>query len=611
MGPSSQSSGSVLPEGISAAAVCAQLDRIIASRVFAASERMARLLRYLVEACLDGRAHGLKEYLLGVEVFDRGELFDPRTDPIVRVEARRLRTKLKDYYQHEGLADDLVIQVPTGGYMPRIQRRYTSGEAPVPAPAAAPTPPEAPAAITPASIAVLPFSNLSPEADTDYFSDGLTEEIIHALTKVDGLTVVAWQSAARLREASVEVTEIGKCLRVATILQASVRRWGGQVRILVKLIETNSGRFLWSETYDRRMDDLFAIQEDIARRIADSLRLKLLGVHASAPLVRPWQLPTYDLYLRGRFYWNKRTPEGFQRALECFSDAVARDPDFAPGHAGLADAHSLMVDHGLVAPREGMPRAKAAALRALQIDAGLAEAHSSLALIVSAYEWQWEQAEKCYQHAIAIQPGYVTAYHWYACDLLALLGRFEEAQDTMQIALRLDPLSPVMVSSLGYIYLVAGRLEEALAANRRALELDPQFFKAVTTMGRIYIHMGQYARAVEMLERGRELGGDVPTLLGALAQAYALHGDTTGARALLARMTRDAQQHYVPCTSFAMAHLGLGERERALEWLELGTERREASVCALGVHPGYDPLRGEPRFQSLLRRMGLKDTKRR
>ena len=184
-------------------------------------------------------------------------------------------------------------------------------------------------------------------------------------------------------------------------------------------------------------------------------------------------------------------------------------------------------------------------------------------------------------------------------------GRFDEAQDTIQIALRLDPLSPLMVSSLGYIYLLSGRLEEALAANRRALELDPRFFKAVTTMGRIYTHMGEYQRAVEKLEQGRELMGDVPTLLGALAQAYARSGDLTRAHSLMARMTRDAQQHYVPCTSFAMAHIGLGERERALDWLELGTERREASVCALGVHPGYAPLRGEPRFQAMLDKMGL------
>ncbi|MBL8229511.1 MAG: tetratricopeptide repeat protein [Bryobacterales bacterium] len=600
MGPGSQSTEISLPEGIAPEPVRAQLDRILASKIFLASDRMARLLRFLVESALQGRSHQLKEYLLGVEVFDRGESFDPRTDPIVRVEARRLRTKLKDYYKDEGCNDRLRIEVPTGGYLPRFAWQGAAPQRDVLKDRATPE-----GAAASASIAVLPFANLSPEADAEYFSDGLTEEIIHALTKVEGLTVVAWQSAAKLKASQTDVSEVAARLRVATVLQGSVRRAAGQVRILAKLIEADTGRIAWSDTYDRQMDDLFVIQEDIARRVADSLRLKLLGVKEPRLQVRPWKLPTYDLYLRGRFHWNKRTLEGFQRALECFSDAVARDPEFAPGHVGLADTHSLMVDHGLIAPRDGMPLAKASALRALQLDSGLAEAYTSLGFIASAYEWNWEQAEKYYLHSLGIQPGYATTYHWYACDLLALTGRFEEAREVMRVALRLDPLSPVMMSSAGYIELLAGRMDAALAAIEQALELDPGFFKAIATMGRVHIHRGEYAQAVAILEKAREVGGNVPTLLGALTQAYGFHGERGAARAVLAKMNALATARYVPCTSFAMAHIGLGENDRAIEWLELGCERREASVCALAVHPGYEPVRGEQRVLALLRAMGL------
>ncbi len=577
-------------QGVSDPAIREQLHRIVGSKVFRASERMGRLLRFVVEWTLEGRGEELKEYLLGVEVFDRTSSFDPRLDPIVRVEARRLRAKLRSYYDTEGSSDGIIIDIPTGCYVPRFQARDSVTAAPAPGRSLN-------------CIAVLPFANLSPEPDTDYFSDGLTEELIHALTKVDGLRVVAWDSAAKMKDRQDDLAEIGRRLMVGSVLRGSVRRAGERIRITVSLVATDGGSYLWSETYDRMLQDLFAIQEDISRLIADSLRVKLLG--AAKKEHREWNLSVYDLYLRGRHQWNKRSPDGFRRAIQFFSDAVAMDPHFAPGYAGLADAYSLLADHGLSSPLDTMPQAKAAALKALEIDPDLAEAHASLALITSLHEWRWTEAGLHYRKAMEINPGYATARHWYAGDYLALLGRFEEAIEEMKLAVKLDPLSPAINESLAYVYMLARRYDDALECHLQTLEMEDQFYKTFTAMGRLYLQKQMYGQAIEMLERGRALMGDLPTLLGALAQAHGLNGDRQEARALLDRLSNLSTERFVPHTAFAFGHLGLGEREAALDHLEQACARRELGACNINVHPGYDVLRAEPRFVVLLRRIGF------
>jgi len=526
-----------------------------------------------------------------VEVFDRTSEFDPRTDPIVRVEARRLRAKLRHYYEAEGSGEELIIDVPTGCYVPRFVPRGSITPAPK-------------QAVPSTCVAVLPFVNLSPEPDTDYFSDGLTEELIHALTKVEGLRVVAWSSAAKMKDRQDDLSEIGQRLMVGSVLRGSVRQSGERIRIIVSLVATDSGNYLWSETYDRRMQDLFAIQEDISRLIADSLRVKLFGP-AKPERRREWSLPVYDLYLRGRHQWNKRSPEGFRRAIQFFSDAVALEPKFAPGYAGLADAYSLLADHSLASPLDTMPQAKAAALKALEIDPDLAEAHTSLGLIKSLHEWRWREAGAHYRRAIEVHPGYATARHWYACDYLALLGHFGEAIEGMKLAVQLDPLSPAINESLAYVYMLARRYDDALECHLQTLEMEDQFYKTFTAMGRVYIQKGMYGQAIEMLERARGMMGDLPTLVGALAQAHGLNGDKAEARALLARLKALSKERFVPYTAFAFGHLGLGEPELALDWLEKSCGRQELGICNAMVHPGYDELRGEPRFDALLHRMGL------
>lgn len=580
-------------ENISAPAVRQQLARILAHEEFAQSERMCRFLRLVVEYSLENRAHELKEYLVGVEVFDRKTSYDPRLDPIVRVEARRLRAKLQKYYEGEGRLDDVVIELPKGSYAAIFTTRGNSAKQDVPV---APD----------GTIAVLPFSNLSAEEENEYFSDGLTQELIHGLTRVDGLRVVAWNSAAQLKGAAHDIHAIGRQLKVGAVLTGSVRKAGNRVRIAVQLIDAATNVYLWSETYDRKLEDLFQIQDEISCAIVGTLRIKLAGrlpPPVSSAAVRNTE--AHNLYLKGRFHWNKRTSEGLQRAVGSFEQAIALDPEFALGWAGLADAYTLLVDYGLMEPLHAMPRAKEAATRALAIDPSLAEAWASLALIRSLYEWEWADAGACYDRAIDLNPGYATVRHWHAVDYLAMLGRLDEALPELKLAREMDPWSTIIIEGCGFVQMLSRRYNDAIRTYREVLELDPYFYKSYSSIGRALIQQGKYKDAIESLEKGRSLGGDLPNILGALGQAHALAGHWDEARALLEKLDVVSRTRYVPSTCSAIIHLGLGENQRALDLLEIGCEHREIALVGIKVHPVYDDLRGEPRFIELLRRLHL------
>jgi len=543
---------------------------------------------------MEGRAGELKEYFLGVEVFDRKPAYDPRVDPIVRVEARRLRAKLKAYYESDGHGDPIVIEFVKGSYAPQIRQRAAAPRAE----------PQATAAAVVAT-AVLPFVNLSPNPEHEYFSDGLTEELIHALTRLPGMRVVAWNTAARLRGWQQDILAIKRQLDVATVLTGSVRIAGASLRVRAQLIDTETGVYLWSETFDRQMQDVFAIQEEIACAIVRTLRVQLVGTREIPIAPRRTTVSSYDWYLKGRYLWHRRTPEHLAQSVQCFDNALAADENSALAHAGLADAYSLLVDYGLMPPAEGMPRARAAAERAIALDPGLAEPHASLAIIRALYEWQWEDAERLYRRAIALNPGYATAHHWLGCDHYALLGRFDEASAEIDIAIRLDPLSSIIHEGRAYIFLLRRDYRAAIAQCREIVSADPTFYKGYTSMGRAYALLGDYREALALLEKGRSLAGDLPSILGATGQVCALAGDERRARDLLAELERLSATRYVPSTCFAVVCLGLGDKLKALEWLERGCSLRESPLTALKVHPVYDPLRGEPRFRELLRRLRL------
>ncbi len=583
------------PFSVQHSAIRMQLEKILSHGLFARSDRMARFLRFAVDWTLEGKAAELKEYLIGVEVFDRKPSYDPRVDPIVRVEARRLRAKLKAYYEGDGRDDPVVFEFSAGSYAPQIRERDTPAkhDAADPRPAAG-------------TVAVLPFANLSGSADHDYFSDGLTEELIHALTKVEGMRVVAWNSAARLRAVQEDIREVRRQLQVANALVGSVRISGTSLRVRAQLIDTDTGVYLWSETFDRPLQDVFAIQEEIAKAIVRTLRVKLVGGPERALVSQGHtRVGSYDYYLKGRYHWHRRTPDDLARSQKYFQAAAEADPQSALPLAGLADSYVLMVDYGMVHPAEGIPLAKAAATRAIQLDPNLAEAYPSLAMIRSLFDWEWEEAEALYRKAIALNPGYATAHHWISVDLLAMLGRFQEAAAEIEIALGLDPLSSILYEGRAFIFLLQRDYEAALRGYREILEFDPTFYKAYTSMGRAYAQMGRYPEALSMLEKGRSLGGDIPNILAAMGQVFASAGDHAAARGILAQLAARSADRHVPSTSFAVVHLGLGENEQALDWLEKGCGQRELPLAALKVHPLYDPLRGTPRFQALLQRMRL------
>ena len=579
------------PSQVQHSAIRRQLEKIMAHGLFSRSDRMARFLRVAVDRTLAGRPDELKEYLIGVEVFDRPPSYDPRVDPIVRVEARRLRSKLKSYYETDGRHDPVLIEFATGTYAPEIRLRSDDEPVPVPVPAAS-------------TVAVLPFANLSASAENDYFSDGLTEELIHALTKFSGMRVVAWNSAARLRAVQQDVREVRRQLHVANALTGSVRIAGQSLRVRVQLIDTATGVYLWSETFDREMKDVFAIQEEIARAIVRTLRVQWAAGADSAVGARgQTNVSSYDAYLKGRYHLHQRTPGELRRALQYFQQAVDADGSSALAQAGLADAYTLLVDYGLLHPDEGLPKAEAAARRAIQIDAELAEAYPALAVIRAQRDHEWDDAERLYRKAIALNPGYATAHHWLATDLLALLGRFEEARAEIGIALELDPLSSIIYEGRASFSTCERRYEEAIRGFREILEFDPSFYKAYTSMGRAYALLGNYGEARALLEKGRSLAGDVPNILAALGQVLALSGDGDGAREILRQLSARAKEVYVPSRSFALVHLGLGETGRALDWLEKACDQCEPALAMIKVHPVYDPLRQEPRFRAILDRM--------
>lgn len=569
---------------------------MLTSGVFARSDRLIRFLRFSVEQALSGNVDCLKEQTIGIEVFDRKADYDPRIDPIVRVEARRLRSKLKAYYTSHGRGDQLLIELPKGAYVPSFRAR---------AAAKAPKNSVRPEAGE-KSIAVLPFINLTPEPDDDYVSDGLTEELIHLLTRIPHFRVVAWETSSQLRGREQDLAGLRQQLKIGSILRGSVRRTSGRIRVTAQLIDAESGAYLWSEAYDRQLQDVFAIQGEIARAIVDTLELKLQPRSAVEGAIRPMGVRCHHLCLQGRFHCNKRTRDGLLKSIACFEQAIEAEPNCAVAYAGIADAYNLLSDHGFMNPAAATEKARAAAEEALRIDPQCAEAHVSLGFIRSSYEWNWDEAERLFRRAIALNPGYARAHHWYGLDHLALLGRLDEALSEALAAHHLDPLSQIIWEGVGYVHMLRREYPEALKVYQQLADLDPGFYKAYSSMGRVLSLMGRYDEAIVALEKARSLAGDAPrTVLSALGHTLASAGRTEDALRLLEQLRETSARAWVPSACFGSLYLGMGDHERALEHFEASADARELAATGFKVHPMYDPIRSEPRFQALLRRINL------
>ena len=582
-------------------AIRQELGRILASSLFARSGRLCRFLTFSVEKALQGESDRVKEYVVGVEAFGRGPSFDPRVDPVVRVEARRLRERLKAWYDGEGRDAVVRIELPRGGYAAVFVDPPDGKLRPKPVAAQK-------------TIAVLPFTNLNSGSDLDYLCDGITEELIHALTRVRDLRVVAWNSVSRMKGREQDIAAIREQLQVETILRGSVRCLGERRRITAQLIDAATGYYLWSEAWDRSAADVFAVEEDIAQAIVNTLRVRLWPEARTRLTPKATSVECYNLYLKGRFQWNKRSPEGLRMGLRCFEEAIAIDPEWALGWAGIGDSYAVLADYGLLDQEAAIPAANRAAEKAVELDPTLAEAYATLGLLRSRYDWKWDEAHRYFRKAIELNPGYATAHHWYSVDYLAMVGRFDEALAEIDLAIALDPLSAIAQEGRGHLLMLAGRYDESLRQLEALSEFDPSFYKVWSTQGRVYAQKGDYSKAIELYEKGLELAGEMPNLLGALGQAYAPAGQTERARELLRKIeeisierqrTGVSRGPAVPATAFAIVHLGLGEYDRALEWLERGMDQRLMPLSALKVHPVYTPLRAEPRFQVLLQRLGL------
>jgi TolB-like protein/Tfp pilus assembly protein PilF len=586
--------------GMSQAAVHDQLEKILASEAFARADRMSRFLRFIVQETLKGRGAQLKEYSIGIEVFDRESSYDPRTDPVVRGEARRLRTKLIEYYELEGKVDLVRILLPKGSYSVVFQASS--------APLSEQTPPTVKSAPAGAkSIAVLPFLNLSPNPENEYFSDGLTEEIIHALGKVNGMSVVARTSVFQYKGRAYDIRQIGEQLRVQTVLEGSVRTSGERLRVTAQLVNAGDGYHLWSETYDRNMVDLFAIQEELSGAIVSTLR-KYWSVPVELPAVRrtPSNLEAYHLFLKGRFFVQKRTEEGLRRGIEFFEQAIQLDPAYADPYAGMAECFSLLTHKGLEMPRDVMPKAKSAALKALALDPQVPEAHIALGFVRSTYDWEWEEAEKHYLQALQTNShSKAEAHHWYASDFLAPLGRLDEALHHIQVSQFLDPLSHLTNSSVGFVRIARREYAEAIEHFRQCLEIEPDYYHFHTFLGRCFALKGDLDFALKCFERGRELSGDLPYVRGILAHCYALMGRKKEAEEILNGLLKLSKRRYVSSMTLALIYIGLGRNDEAIRCVEKAYQVMEGPLVFINVYPTYDPIRNHPRCQEMIRSMGL------
>ena len=455
------------------------------------------------------------------------------------------------------------------------------------------------------SIAVLPFVNASPDRENEYLSDGITDELINALAKVEGLRVASRTSVFALKGKPQDVRAIGALLGAAWVLEGTLRRAGERLRITAQLSSTEDGQLLWSERYDRTLADVFAIQEEIARTIVDTLRVTSFADFAApSPKRYTESIAAYGLYLRGRFAWNTRTQEGITEAIRYFEQAIAEDPRYAPAYTGLADSYALQLDYRSVPVAEGFALAKQYARKALELDETVAEAHASLAWSVFIYDWDWEAAGQEFRRAVELDPRYATAHQWYAF-WFAALGRLEEALVEAHTALELDPASVSIRRTVGWLCYYARRYDQARYHLARAIAMNPMAAETYRILGLVFAYQGDWAEAERVLREGMTLPGAATYTTAALGYVLARTGKRAEAEGLLANLEAQRRVDYVSPVAFATLYIGLDDPQHALDWMERALEERRGWLAYLRVNPLLDPLRGEPRFQALIEKMRL------
>jgi len=455
------------------------------------------------------------------------------------------------------------------------------------------------------SIVVLPLENLSRDPEQEFFADGMTEALITNLAQIRALRVVSRTSAMQYKGARKPLPQIARELRVDAVVEGTVARFGDRVRITAQLIEAASDRHIWARSYERDLRDVLALQGEVARAIADEIQVQVSQEErARLGSLRRVDPEAYELYLRGRHHWNRRTDAEIRKGIEYFQQAIAKDPGYAQAHAGLSRAYDTMGTYNFLPPAEAFAQAAAEAARALELDSSLPEAHTALGGVRFTHYWDWEGAESEYRQALALDPNYPDAYHWYS-DLLSAMGRAEEALAAIRRAHALEPLSLTINMSIGTCLFYARRYDDTIAQQKGTLELDSTFTPALRNLGGAYEQKGMYAEAIEAYQKAMSLSPQDVSAKGLLAHAYAISGNQEEARRLLRELTDQSSRRFVSSYSLAAIHVGLGERDAALELLEKALRERDRGMAWIKVAPRLDPLRADPRFTDILRRMKL------
>jgi len=454
------------------------------------------------------------------------------------------------------------------------------------------------------SIAVLPFENLSRDPDNAYFAEGIQDEILTRLAKVADLKVISHTSTQRYKSSPDNLPQIAKELGVANILEGSVQKSQDQVRVNVQLINAATDAHLWADSFDRKLIDIFAVESEIAAKVADILKAKLTGAEQHAISMQPTRnTEAYQLYLKGRYFWNKRTGPDLQKAIDYFKQAIEKDPGYALAYVGLGDSYILLSGFGAAPPQDSFPLAEAAAKKALEIDDNLAEAHTTLGFILCVHHLNFADSIREFERAIALNPNYATAHHWFGDGPLLAVGQFDRAIAEGKRAVELDPLSVIITADLGADYLVARRYNEAIEQFHKAIDLDPRFYYAHWNLAQALEMKGDLRGALTEYKKAVELDDD-PFVLALLGQAYAKVGQRDEALKILAQLPQIAAHRYVPSYSFALLHMTLGDKDKAIEWLERSYhDGAGLDIIFLKVDPMLDPLQKEPRFQALVQKV--------
>lgn len=574
-----------------ATAVREELARIVNSPGFVSSIRLSRFLTHVVNRTIEGDPDSLKEFSVAMEVFDRSSDYDPNIDAIVRVQARRLRAKLKTYYEEgPGRSDPVLIALRPGSYVPIFRRldkqpRNQLEESGTTIPAGG------------ACVAVLPFVNMSPETEQDYFCDGISEEIINSLTHIEGLKVIARMSAFQFKGASVDIREVGRRLDADVVIEGSVRKAGDQLRIVAQAIHAESGHHLWSETFRRELKDVFAIQEEIAESVARLLRLHM--PEARSRVLASQNLEAYTRYLKARVLIYQQSPETLRAALEQLRELIEVFPDYALGYSGIAEANGHLALFGIVSGRAVYPEMKATAERGYALNPESGETCAVLGGLRAWFEYRRDEAYKLYDRALKLQPGLARIYRYRAMALLCQRD-IKAAESELHRSTELDPLSASDCARMAYLHYVKGDYRVAAEHLEKAFELDHDYPEARFYEGLLHYQQQNYDRVIQCLSLS-----DFPFDVGLLAATYARKGSELGARQCLDKLSRLAQTRYVSPLAEAFAAIGMEQFDLAFQRLKEAIDDKTAFINLLAIEPFFCPLHSDARFANLLKRLNL------